>query len=226
MRYSSRLEGARIDALQDPTWEWASIVEVCAKLGVSPAPRGLARNEQYGTAVSGWANRLNEIRPRLQCRVCQRQLEPNYAYAKHPEARYNKTFFLCPAGHYAKPGRYFNHCWCCDHTIDSDESPHQALRQITDANVVHGLHYCIHCGAGPEPQDNGQCDIGELCPRCGVRHQMAFRGCTSEFADLQCLQVECRHRIRVPLRSVRNGIRYRVNYAPPHWWERANRGRL
>lgn len=223
IRYSSSLEGARIDALQDAAWEWASIVEICAELGAVPLPPGLARNEQYGTAIGGWANRLNEIRSRLTCGVCQRQLHPNFAYAMDPGARYNKTFFLCREGHYAEPGRYFNHCWCCDHTIDSDESPHQARRQIRDANVVHGLHYCIHCGAGPEPDDNRQCDIGEVCPRCGDRHQMELlRASTDEFADLQCLQPGCGHRIRVPLRSVRNGIRNRVNYAPPHWWERAN----
>lgn len=206
------------------SWEEASLNEVFERIGISPAPKGLEKGENYVTALGGYANRLHDIRERLVCRhEGHARLVPNFAYARVEDARYNKTFFYCPCepddpDHDAMPGRYFNHCWCCRRVIDSRESPHHKVT-IGPKGFKHGLYYCIHCGAGPQPdKDTRDCDIGTVCPRCGSEGQMCLEHLDSRTARLRCSSatcgIPCGHLIQVPIHEIRYG-RVGVRWLPP-----------
>jgi hypothetical protein len=210
--------GGRTEPVPTLPWEWASLTEVFPLVGALPSPEGLRNTDHYVTAVGGYANRMNEIRERLVCRACNTRLEANFEYARNPDAKYNKTFFTCPRGHdhYPYPGRYFNHCWCCERVIDSDESPIQE-RRLGIGRFAHGMYLCAWCGAGDQPSKNGRCTIGERCPKCGIERRMEL--IKSFLADQITLRCGCGHEIVVPQRAIKNALTHVDGYLPPYWWD-------
>jgi hypothetical protein len=118
-------------------WRDWSLAELMSWSGVQPEAEGVKKAE-YVTRLCGWVNRLEEIRERLRCSMCNETLRPNMEYAKNL-ARYNVTVASCPRGH--DQGVYFNHCWHCKRIIDSRESRER----------VEGYYVCCWCGSGPPP---------------------------------------------------------------------------
>jgi hypothetical protein len=135
-------------------WSWLELLHAC---GVIPNPPNIAAPGGYVQQLSGWINRINEIRSRLRCRHCQAMMVPNYGYGRHLPI-YRVTVFGCTqAGAEHNHDIYLSHCWACKQIIDS--------RDI-GAPKVGNRYICLHCGSGPmNPTDFRQ---GDICPACGA----------------------------------------------------------
>jgi len=170
--------GARFYAEPERDWSEWSILEVLDAVGIVPSIEGL-RSIEYATKVSGSINRLNEIRSRLRCSVCDATMVANVRYAKLL-AKFNTTIFSC-----REPGHdhniYFNECWFCGGTsiIDSREAP---IR-------VEGYYLCLTCGSGP--QESVTYTQGDRCPKCGSENMRHRRS-----KEFYC--VDCNHSITIP----------------------------
>lgn len=167
--------GARIYPDISLPWMSWSLSEMLESLGVTPNLPELKTSDDYLPSLCGWINRLNEIRDRLKCSVCQTVMKPNYTYAKNL-ARYNVTIVSCPKGFGHDTNIYINHCWGCNAVIDSRES---RIR-------VENRYICIHCGSGPQRSESYS--QGDICPSCGHRE------ITSADQVSKCLS--CGHSIR------------------------------
>ena len=149
------LQGARLYAVRSRGWKDWSLLELLEEVGVEPDLAGLQSAGEYVTRLSGWVNRLNEIRERLKCSVCGQIMTPNSRYARNLAA-YNATVFSCQAGSDHDNDIYLSHCWGCRRIIDSRESQIQ----------IEGYYLCVYCGSGPlESNDYTQ---GDICPKCGT----------------------------------------------------------
>lgn len=151
--------GARLLPVLSQDWSEWSMLELLNACNITPVLRGLRDPIGYVPKVSGWINRLMEIRERLKCSVCQKVMIPNQKYA-YRWAAYNMTIVSCNCGNGHDNNVYLNHCWGCYSIIDSRESRHQ----------LEGLYICINCGSGP--QDSGTYSQGDVCPNCGVKVRM------------------------------------------------------
>ncbi len=171
------LEGACLYAECSQEWRNWSLLELIEATGVVPDLPELQKPDEYVSKLSGWVNRLNEIRERLRCSVCKQMMIPNYKYAKNL-ARYNMTVASCQSGEGHDQNIYLNHCWACREIIDSRESRIQ----------VEKRYICIHCGSGPQKSDTYT--QGDICPKCGAR------GMTGEGRSRLCSA--CNHSIRLP----------------------------
>ncbi|MHB8630294.1 MAG: hypothetical protein ACYDEO_29410 [Aggregatilineales bacterium] len=135
-------DGARIAADTSFDWEDWSLLELLAAAHIQPDLRELRSPEEYVPKLSGWINRLNEIRSRLKCSKCGEIMRPNYAYAKNL-ARYNMTIVTCGKGRDHDRDIYLNHCWGCEaQIIDSRESPfrvHNYGAKLIDPEPVFSI---------------------------------------------------------------------------------------
>lgn len=174
------LYGARLYPETDLRWSTWSLAELLAVSGVVPDAGGLGLRspDEYVPKLSGWVNRLNEIRERLACSACGAMMRPNYEYAKNL-ARYNVTIVSCDGGGGHDQNIYLNHCWSCREIVDSRES------SVQDED---GYYICIHCGSGaPKSPSHTQ---GDRCPACGSG---PMRG-----KGRYCVCGACNHEIRLP----------------------------
>ncbi len=160
---------ARLYAECSQNWEDWSLLELIEATNVVPRiPDELKSPGEYVPKLSGWVNRLNEIRERLKCSICGQMMPPNYRYAKYL-ARYNSTVVSCQIGSGHDQDIYLNHCWACREIVDSRES---TIR-------VEKYYICIHCGSGP--QESKSYTQGDICPKCGARGMSASQ-CIIELA--------------------------------------------
>ena len=174
------LSGARLYPVTEIHWTRWSMLELLewAGLEVTAPQLGLRSPQEYVPKLSGWVNRLNEIRSRLKCSACKSTMVPNYAYSKNL-AKYNVTVASCPEGKGHDHNIYLNHCWACFELIDSRESRFQ------DAE---GFYVCIQCGSGkPNSLTHTQ---GDLCPACGSKQMRQNRR--------SCTCTKCNHSIWLP----------------------------
>lgn len=174
-------KGARLYPETALDWENWSFFELLEKAGIEPKldDNQLAYSREYIPKMAGWVNRLNEIRSRLKCSVCQGVLTPNLGYSKNL-AYYNMTRASCKAAWDHDTNIYFSHCWACGKTIDSRESRIQ----------VGGYYICIGCGSGERnSKDFAQ---GDICPKCGAKHMKV----DLDIWDAEC--GNCSHTIRLP----------------------------
>jgi len=174
----SNPEGARIYADTKLPWNKWSLAEVLTARDIVPHLPELDDGTEYVPRLSGWINRLNEIRERLKCSVCGLMMKPNYAYAKNL-ARYNVTVVSCAEGEGHDKDIYLNHCWGCNQVIDSRESRFR----------VEAYYICIHCGSGP--QNSMSYCHGDVCPKDGALRMKKLGD-----RDFQCSK--CLHRIHIP----------------------------
>jgi len=188
--FSLGLEGARLYAECRQDWKDWSLLEILQATGVVPSLPDL-KSDEYVQKLSGWINRLNEIRDRLKCSVCSQTMTPNYKYSKDL-ARYNMTVASCKQGNGHDRDIYFNHCWACREIIDSRESKIQ----------LDGFYICIHCGSGMRKSPSYS--QGDICPKCGTP-EMKQKEQESRF--IQCSS--CKHTIRLPAQQHLTGHRWR-----------------
>lgn len=188
--FSFGLEGARLYAECTQDWKDWSLLELLQATGVVPSLPDL-KSDEYVQKLSGWINRLNEIRDRLKCSVCSQTMTPNDKYSKGL-ARYNMTVASCKKGNGHDQNIYFNHCWACYKIIDSRESKIQ----------LDGLYICIHCGSGAKKSLSYS--QGDRCPKCGTA-EMKQKEEGSRF--IQCSS--CQHTIRLPAQQHLTGYRWR-----------------
>ena len=174
--------GARLYPKPTLAWEDWSLFELLNASNVYPIVDGIRNLGDYITKLSGWLNRLHEIRERLRCSVCHDTMKPNYEYAKNL-ARYRVTIVSCDHGHSHDENIYLNHCWGCNAIIDSRESRYQ----------VGKYYVCIHCGSGPQAHPTYR--QGDMCPKCGTPKMIQ-----SDYNDryFTCSNSSCNHEIRVP----------------------------
>jgi predicted RNA-binding Zn-ribbon protein involved in translation (DUF1610 family) len=221
-----QLHGAHIEPIDNLAWQNWSLHELLAATDVQPDLPELRSPGEYVNRLTGWINRLNEIRERLKCRVCGETMIPNYAYARNL-ARYNATVVSCQQGVGHNQNVYLNHCWACGSIIDSRDTPHTA----------GGLYICGACGSAPytlkhfgDSSDSGFVDDtefrfeafravtplvprdghnaqtyaqGDICPRCG-EPGMTFSG-----ARIHRVCRVCKHKLETPSLSKRTGPRCR-----------------
>lgn len=218
-----QMRGAHIQPLRTLSWQNWSLHELLASARVTPDLRDLRAPEEYVSLLTGWVNRLIDIRERLKCRHCGGVMRPHYGYARHLAA-YRVTIISCPAeGSEHDKDVYLNHCWACSSIIDSRDSRHQA----------GGLYICEACGSAPRPpREDDKVDIdataraqrlaelrqmsaagvghraeltadtfaqGDICPRCGAegmlfRHASIYRKCW-----------RCDHQLDIPAAEKRTG---------------------
>ena len=131
-----------------------TLLEFIKITGITPRISELKNHEEYVNKMSGWVNRLNEIRERLRCKECNAPLVANKKYSINL-ARYNSTVFSCQEGDKHDSNVYISHCWSCKKIIDSRESI------IQDEQ---GYYICIHCGTGSQRSRHKP---GDVCPKCG-----------------------------------------------------------
>jgi cold shock CspA family protein len=161
------LRGAHVNGLPGISWEKWTLTDLFESLSINPNSNSLNSNDTYLLKISGWVNRLNEIRERMKCEHCGKTLIPDKKYAFNP-AGYNSTVAHCPDGH--GTGIYFNHCSNkdCSHIIDSRESSKKYDR----------YYICILCGDIPrysrvsfieeDPFHHASpFTPGDICPKCG-----------------------------------------------------------
>jgi cold shock CspA family protein len=176
------LDCAHIYPIQSNSWKEWTLIELLDYVGIIPNVDGLINPVEYVNKLSGWINRLNDIRDRLKCSKCGTIMKPNYSYAKFL-ARYNATVVSCiveSEGH--DKNIYLNHCWACSKIIDSRESKFRYM----------DYYICIHCGSGP--QNSNTFTQGDICPACGTA-KMAF-DFYEKNKKMYCKK--CRHSIKLP----------------------------
>lgn len=177
----SGLIGACLYANCDQKITKWSLLELIENVGIVPKLPELQRPDEYVPKLSGWVNRLNEIRERLKCSVCAKIMRPNYKYARNL-AKYNATVVSCQDGVNHDKDIYLNHCWACHKIIDSRES---RIRK-------EGYYICIHCGSGPQFETRYR--QGDVCPKCGgSMYQSKFNS-----NSYYCPNRDCKHEIWLP----------------------------
>ncbi|MBV6419386.1 MAG: hypothetical protein DAHOPDDO_00602 [Ignavibacteriaceae bacterium] len=185
---STSLSGARILPDTNLSWKDWSLIEVLKVMNITPSLPDLSNSLEYVPRLSGWVNRLNEIRERMKCSVCQSPLIANQQYAKNL-ARYNSTIASCSQGMPHDYNIYFNHCWACREIIDSRESKIQ----------VENYYICLYCGSGP--QQSLKYTQGSICPKCGH-----FNIIETNDRDRKCN--DCGHLFRIPPKHNLTGKTY------------------
>ncbi|WP_079506903.1 hypothetical protein [Mesobacillus jeotgali] len=181
---SAGLASARLTADCTQEWHKWSLLELMKSLDVNTyLPRyKMQRNDVYPLKISGWINRLNEIRARLKCTYCGETLKPNMKYSKS-FARYNNTIFFCPQSKDNNHDHniYLNHCWACRKIIDSRENKIQ----------YENYYLCLDCGSGP--RESKEYKQGDICPKCDLPRMKQL----TERA-FKCTSYTCGHKINVP----------------------------
>lgn len=176
------LHGARLYADCSQDWKDWSLLELFQTAGIIPSLPELKKPEDYIPKLSGWINRINEIRSRLKCSVCGDIMPHNIEYAKFI-AKFRVTIFSCKHGGNHDHNIYLNECWGCDAIIDSRESKYKSTE--------NNYYICIHCGSGT--QHSNTYTQGDICPKCGTigmelnPYNNRYRKCRS-----------CNHSIKVP----------------------------
>lgn len=170
-------------------WTLAELLECCS---IVPDLPELNNNDVYILKLSGWINRLIEIRERMQCTTCNEIMIANFKYAKNL-AVYNTTVAQCRHGHEQV---YLTHCWACHKIIDSRESRYKV-------NVVY---ICIHCGSGPKKYGT-TFSQGDICPNCNAPNMQEI-----DYREKAC--IKCNHRIKLPIDRyiTGNGNPLKINY--------------
>ena len=180
-RTPERVIGAHIYPVGQLPWQYWSIHELLLACNVTPRLDDIRRPITYVNKLSGWINRLNDIRERMKCSNCETIMKPNNKYAKSL-ARYTTTVVNCVHGKPHDTNVYLNHCWGCEaQIIDSRESKIQ----------VEGYYLCISCGSGPQKIQHYQ--QGDICPNCG-----SFEMQTHDEIGRRIECQSCKHAIYTP----------------------------
>lgn len=134
--------------------------------------------------LAGEINRLNEIRPRLSCRLCSARLQYSNVFSVK-DAVYRSTVTLpCTTPNCSGGSVYLSHCRSCPSLIDSRDS------RFKDSS---GYYVCIACASGEDVEE-----AGEICPKCGERNTL--RGNRQKKV---CQRESCGHQVELPLRARR-----------------------
>lgn len=205
MRFSD-LNGARIYPDQSFDWRKWSLAEYFEALGVVTTHEELRLPEEYVTRLSGWVNRINDIRERIRCRGCKNIMVADKGYAKHLAA-YNATVFHCKAmtpGCFHDRGVYLSHCWACHRPIDSRQA-----RFKSPSNY----YICLECGSGEKKSVTFT--QGDLCPACGTAN-MQLEPIPSR--EMVCRS--CDHAITLPGENSITGPAHKVRRIIDHLHQR------
>ncbi len=178
--------GAKLYPNMNSNWQDWSIIEFFEFFNIIPNIQEINRMEDYYLKLSGWINRLNEIRSRLKCSICKSIMIPNAAYAKNL-ARYNVTIVSCEKGRPHDFNIYLNHCWACHKIIDSRE----------DKIQVEGYYICLNCASGP--QNSQTYTQGSICAKCGSTN-VSINGRTANCNV-------CTHIMNLPRENLITGLR-------------------
>ncbi|NBG87684.1 hypothetical protein [Isachenkonia alkalipeptolytica] len=140
-------------------------------------------DKEFVNGLSGWVNRLNEIRNTLKCSKCGQPLVPDLKYAKNM-AKYRRTVFYCKDQCDKNTNIYISHCWCCNKTIDNR----------VDKVKVNNYYLCRNCGSGE--RGNYRRDY---CPDCGS-YAMHFNEDYPKGEKMKCNA--CEYIIKIPNRCL------------------------
>lgn len=124
----------------DYYWDY-NLHEIFRELALTPVHPLINRSGEYVTLIGGWVNRLNEIKPRLNCQKCRQPLSPAPGHSNdftenlvlivqcfnQDCVSYEKTISI-------------GHCWGCGHVIDGRENQ----------NPSETEYRCRKCGRGPK----------------------------------------------------------------------------
>lgn len=138
-------------------WSEWTFKELIAKSNIIPIIDNKEMKYEYTNKMSGWVNRLNQIRLRLRCSHCNQVCKPNCQYSKNL-AKFNTTVITCFDEHlpgYHDKNIYLNQCWNCTDIIDSRYSKIQ----------IGNYYLCLTCGCGP--QNKTIFSQWDVCPKCG-----------------------------------------------------------
>lgn len=188
--------GARLHCNINMEWQKWTLAELLEECELEPNVQELQKNDVYTLKLSGWINRLIEIRARMKCSVCNNIMLADFKYAKNL-AVYNSTVARCKQGHESV---YLTHCWACHQVIDSRESVHK----------VGGFHLCVHCGSGPKDELSTY-KQGDICPKCYYLNM--------EIIDLKVMEcINCNHKIKLPVSVNLTGITVENTPYSDNYW--------
>lgn len=196
----------RLNLQLEGNWQDWSLTEFLIATGIHPilSEEKFSSAGHYVTKLSGWVNRLNEIRERLQCSHCQQIMVSEMSYARNL-ARYNATVFSCltkAQGH--DQGVYLSHCWACwginpkTPIIDSREGSFDVKSEEIDPKTgnIKSYYLCIFCGSGPRLSN--WFTQGDYCPKCGTpKMQLSDVKPVKKSAGVMCCKA-CGHKIQLP----------------------------
>ena len=172
------------------SWENWSLLELFQVAGVddrmleSAFATGRGEGDEAVNRLAGEINRLNEIRPRLSCRLCSARLQFSNKFSVK-DAVYRSTVTLpCTTPNCGGGSVYLSHCRSCPGLIDSRDS------RFKDSS---GYYVCIACASGEDVEK-----AGEICPKCGERNQL--RGNRRKKV---CQREGCGHQVELPSRARR-----------------------
>ena len=188
-----RYYGARIFPNKDLAIEEWSLSEYLEVLKITPQYPNVNPLELI-TRLSGWVNRLNEIRQLMKCDFCNSTFVSNLKYSKNL-AVYNSTVFTC-SDHLDEGEHdvniYLSHCWACSQIVDSRVSRIQ----------VDGFYLCISCGSGPRnPTRYMQ---GTICPNCG-KNSNSIKSEKNQYDERTKICLNCMHEFRIPGNRILTG---------------------
>lgn len=174
---------------------------------------------EYVTKLSGWVNRLNEIRHRLECSHCGQTMVSLMPYSKNL-TRYNSTVFSCKTkAQEHDRGVYLSHCWACwginknTPFIDSREGAFKVESNEHDLRTgnIKSYYLCTFCGSGPRTSNHFT--QGDNCPKCG-KENMVWKGNNVEnkksVGVMSCQA--CNHRIHLPRKDKITGNKKNLGY--------------
>ena len=174
--------GARLYADCSQDWRYWSLLELFEIADIVPKIKEMEKPEDYVPKLSGWVNRINEIRLRLKCSVCEDTM-PHHPFYATFQAKFRVTVFSCKHGIGHDRNIYLNDCWGCEAIIDSRESKYKSPEKR--------YYICIHCGSGA--QYSNIYTQGDICPKCGTPAMTVSKG---NYRYRQCRS--CNHQIKLP----------------------------
>jgi cold shock CspA family protein len=174
--------GARLYADCSQDWRDWSLLELFEIADIVPKIKEMEKPEDYVPKLSGWVNRINEIRLRLKCSVCEDTM-PHHPFYATFQAKFRVTVFSCKHGIGHDRNIYLNDCWGCEAIIDSRESKYKSPEKR--------YYICIHCGSGA--QYSNIYTQGDICPKCGTPAMTVSKG---NYRYRQCRS--CNHQIKLP----------------------------
>jgi|TARA_B100001971_G_scaffold124772_1_gene114880 hypothetical protein len=181
-----------------------NIYEWLQHYGISYRDKAKPSKYDFPVKLSGYFNRLKELKEILNCRECDSQMVPNWKFAKtfaveyqiesqdkkykNKSAAYRVTVFHCQnndCGEH-KINYYISHCIECGKIIDSRDE----LNKCEEGLII--CYDCYGCCALHQKEEREKDLVQFHCPKCSYRTIRIFEKKSNRWAF--CVNSKCDYR--------------------------------